>query len=1346
MRDRDPGDLTPDKEGASSDDLKEAILGDYIDRLNRGERLSQDLVLAAHPTIGQQLIEQLRAFQAFSDATAPESALGTLGDFTLRRQIGRGGMGVVYDAWQRSMDRQVALKVLPAGLAADDRAFSRFMREARAAGKLRHPNVAAVHAVGQDGDTPYFAMEFVEGETLAQILDRLRAARRDGRDERTTLQSISRLLRPTDRGDIASGRDADAAAPSPRLAPLQKDTAAEYYACWSRAFAGVADGLHHAHGKGIVHRDIKPSNLILDADGRVRILDFGLAHLEGQESLTASGDFLGTPFYMSPEQARVQKVRIDHRTDIYSLGATMYEMFSWQPPFQGRDYQDTLSQIMTREPKELRRLRADIPRNLEIIVLKCLEKDPEDRFRTAEALAQDLRRCARGEPIEARPQPPLERFLRRLNRHAVKLGIAFLGAIALAATALLVHQHVIGARAARAALDARLRADYHAKIARAASEIHLGEMHLAATSGQENRLDPQGLFSVYRFESVVKESPLIPVESAIEILESAEPFPAGEYEAYYHWARALELGRDADGARAMLDRLFAIKPDFVPARTLAAHLYRSGGDEPRAAEEERRAAEAAREPWENAWLDARRAEREQEWQAVAVACNRLLDALNAGGEAYHGSVLEARLRRGQARLRTGDFEGALSDFSAANFARPEAIEPYLLLARAYYRVENRGLAAAALERLHESRPPAAKDLAAVWAAVTLSQLGDLERCLSWVQRIGIRVLSRRMSAYYLLRLGRYREAEDAAREAVALDPGNGMAHLTLASALRLQGKLDEAEVTCREALRLDEDFFAPYHEMGSIQYARHDFAASIPWAQEALKRRPDHPSTLMNLGASLARLGKPADGLAYLEKSYAAGPSALCCTFMALTLEMLEPPGYIERQLDLYREAVALDPREWRGWGNLGIVLYKRFGKHEEALQKLLEAESLHGIDDFLYGHLGCVYEGLGDRANAVACYRRVAQHVRRLDRRYQNDIMEVGNTLAAGSEYPEIREEGLAILRKAAEMWPANPAVLTEFATRLGENGYYEEARSVLARVLEIEPSFAVAYLSRAAIHRRERNAQASAADVLAALRLGPGRFYAGLLDDTVELLARERSADFGGYLGQLREALEGELMKEAQDPRRVWNAWLTLSLAVERRLPGGVLEDLAVLSAAAPETCESTRACAEEIRWALAQLRERGAIRINCGGEAYTAPDGTVWHADRFFFGGRVKGGDGAGGEEMDVSGTGSDPLYRSSREFTLWDPAGRSYRIPVVPGDYRVTLHFAETESGDYRVFDVSLEGEKVLEGYDTRSLGVATADRRVYDAGETDAVLEIEFRPVRTSAFIGAIEVEAAKRRS
>ena len=375
---------------ASSDFTKEmsaeqgVLFGQIIDRLLAGEVLDIQQLRQEYPDISDEVVEQLHSYQDMMASDANETSLSTLGDYSIVRQVGRGGMGIVYEAWQNSINRRVALKVLPAGVAADSKMLARFIREAQVVGKLKHPNVVSVFGMGVEAQTPYYAMEFVDGQTLADFLRQ--------HDEPTALD-------------------------------------AEFCSQMARSFAGVAKGLHHAHEEGVVHRDIKPSNLMFEAndqeasDRRLRILDFGLARQEGQDNLTMTGDILGTVAYMSPEQAAASN-EIDHRTDVYSLGATMYESLTLQPPLKGKNTQETLSQIGSKEPASPRSTNPHIPRDLETIVLHCLRKDPRDRYPDAKSVAVDLQKYLRAEAIVARPQSTIEKVARRTWRLRRTLTVA----------------------------------------------------------------------------------------------------------------------------------------------------------------------------------------------------------------------------------------------------------------------------------------------------------------------------------------------------------------------------------------------------------------------------------------------------------------------------------------------------------------------------------------------------------------------------------------------------------------------------------------------------------------------------------------------------------------------------------------------------------------------------------------------------------------------------------------------------------------------------------------------------------------------------------------------------------
>src|SRR5262245_52971926 len=331
-------------------------------------------------------------------ATSPQS----LGDFQLLRELGRGGMGVVYEARQISLNRKVALKVLKAGLGLTTQAVTRFRREAAAAAKLHHTNIVPIYSTGEDGDHHFYAMELIDGASLDRVI---RTARLE-RDERRTEPSgrfDSAKARSTGNNEKGAAKDEGAttvAATSSGNSEFEAANVGEttttlqsgnaYFDTVARMFAEVADGLEHAHRQGVIHRDIKPSNLLASPQGRLHLTDFGLARVLEEPGMTITGEFMGSPRYMSPEQIAAGRAPLDHRTDIYSLGATLYEALTLQPPFEGERRDQVIAQILHKEPRAPRAVDRKVPPDLETICLKAMDKDPDRRYRTAGAMAEDL--------------------------------------------------------------------------------------------------------------------------------------------------------------------------------------------------------------------------------------------------------------------------------------------------------------------------------------------------------------------------------------------------------------------------------------------------------------------------------------------------------------------------------------------------------------------------------------------------------------------------------------------------------------------------------------------------------------------------------------------------------------------------------------------------------------------------------------------------------------------------------------------------------------------------------------------------------------------------------------------
>ena len=346
-----------------------------------------------------------RADLATEDNEARSGHLRILGDYELIREIGRGGQGVVYEARQISLDMSVAVKALPFAKALNANALQRFKNEAKAAAQLRHPNILPVHAFGSERGMHYYVMDYIEGGTLEDLVNEI------GQQSRKTAptQTYSSSAPGKPAGEVDTDR---ASTPSETkiLRPFIETISSrgslvhrDYFKRVTEIGIGVAEALHYAHENGVIHRDIKPSNLLFDAEGRVWVADFGLAQLESNPDLTKPGEFMGTLRYMSPEQGYANRVTLDGRTDVFSLGATLYELLTLRPAFAGATKAEVLRQVAFEEPLPPRKVDPRIPKDLETIVMKALEKKPESRYDDAQQLADDLRACVQHRRITARP-------------------------------------------------------------------------------------------------------------------------------------------------------------------------------------------------------------------------------------------------------------------------------------------------------------------------------------------------------------------------------------------------------------------------------------------------------------------------------------------------------------------------------------------------------------------------------------------------------------------------------------------------------------------------------------------------------------------------------------------------------------------------------------------------------------------------------------------------------------------------------------------------------------------------------------------------------------------------------
>jgi serine/threonine protein kinase/tetratricopeptide (TPR) repeat protein/WD40 repeat protein len=467
---------------SSRDALLERLAEEFVERHRRGERPTLTEYTDRHPDLAAEVrelfpalvqIEKLKPEAgdltgAFVPTSTPpdEHIPERFGEYRILRQIGQGGMGVVYEAEQESLGRHVALKVLPRQTLLKATYRERFRREAKAAGRLHHTNIVPVFGVGEHDGTHYYAMQFIPGEGLDKVLGdlrRLRAAPEGGTVAANPAEASVAHSLLTGRFVVApaTSPEVPAASPAPS-SPTSADKAhgsstlsaggseGQYFRGIARLALQVADALAYAHRQGILHRDIKPSNLLLDPQGTVWITDFGLAKAEGADDLTQTGDIVGTVRYMAPE-------RFDGRSlpqsDVYALGVTLYELLTLRPAFDHANKARLVEKVLHEPPAPLRKIDSHIPRDLETVVLKCLAKDPAERYASAEALAEDVRRFLADRPIRARRSTWREqtwRWCRRNPAVACSLAAVFLSLLFGAIVSV-----VFGLRAESSALQAQ---------------------------------------------------------------------------------------------------------------------------------------------------------------------------------------------------------------------------------------------------------------------------------------------------------------------------------------------------------------------------------------------------------------------------------------------------------------------------------------------------------------------------------------------------------------------------------------------------------------------------------------------------------------------------------------------------------------------------------------------------------------------------------------------------------------------------------------------------------------------------------------------------------------------------
>lgn len=391
-------------------DPDEALLGEFLGQMIRsisdGDTVDLESYIIKRPDLKSNILE-VYEIAKLAAVRAPRE-MPQIPGYRILHEIGRGGMGTVYLAIHEKLNRRVALKTLPPLWTASDRSRERFQREARAAAKLNHPLIIPIYDIGESGRSLYYTMELVEGRALSDVILQLKSTQIAAGD-----LEVADLRR-------AAGLEEGAV--------WSLDREQSYHAAISRIVADAADALEHAHANGVIHRDVKPSNILLRKDGRGLLFDFGLASEESQETLTRTGEFVGTAHYVSPEQI-ANGSNVDARSDVYSLGVALYELLTLERPFRGDHSQQIIREILNTEAAGPRKINNRLPRDLETICLTAMARRPADRYPSAAAFRDDLLRFLALLPIDARAPGATERWIRWMQRNRLLTTVVALSLI-----------------------------------------------------------------------------------------------------------------------------------------------------------------------------------------------------------------------------------------------------------------------------------------------------------------------------------------------------------------------------------------------------------------------------------------------------------------------------------------------------------------------------------------------------------------------------------------------------------------------------------------------------------------------------------------------------------------------------------------------------------------------------------------------------------------------------------------------------------------------------------------------------------------------------------------------------
>jgi tetratricopeptide (TPR) repeat protein len=959
----------------------------FVDAQLQGQQLNIDEFVKQYPEFESQIRQRIQSLQEidglfaclmeadtndFGEGIPEHSLIGKrLGDFEILSLIGTGGMGAVFLARQVLLDREVALKVISDISGTRAKSLERFKREAKVLAKISHQNIVPIYEVGQQGPYSYFAMEYIKGISLDKVLSSIRNAK--------STDKASNIMRwcIEARGNIDENKREKADG----LSRAEVDT--DYIVRISRIIISIASALDYAHKKGILHRDVKPSNILIDTEGTAKLVDFGLAKAETQQTITITGEFFGTPNYVSPEQIRRPEI-VDCRSDVYSLAATYYECLTLHPPFEGNTVNETLTQVISREAIPPKKYCPRLSNDFNTVLLHALEKLPEDRYPTAAAFANDIENLLEFKPITAKRPSITQRTYKTLRRNPLKVVMVGICILVIVLSYFVVSNYTQKRNKATARKLEAIAAGY---LVSGNYTEALRYYKKAITQYPFNAATYSEIGTCYE---KLKQYP-----KAIEAYKQAIKTEADYTVAIGALGGIYYLEGRYDDALGMYEKIIKIRPDAQTYRNIGNLLDDMG----------RR--EEAVDAFKNAIkANPKDALAYNDLGSVYFKLNLVDDAIKAFEKAKEidPNCAFAYNNLGSFYFNSGRYEKALELFEKAIKLNPKFYLAYINLGLVHNKLRNYSEAVNAYKRAIELNPNNAlvfNDL-----GFALDGSGRSNEAAEAYKK-AIKIDPNCFEAYNNLGLiynhsKNYSEAIQLFDKAIEIKPNNAIAICNLGFAYEGSGNYAQSIKCYEDAIKIDPNYAAAYDKLGNIKHNLGYYEEAIEAYKKSLDIEPDNRLGWLILGLYYRDLHQYKDSIIAFEQIIRLDPNnaeayywtgsayynlkesnkAMDAYQKAITINPDYADAYLwlgiiysdlkqyEKAIDVLKKARRLNPQYTASYVNLGYA-YSKLKKYENAKETYLEAIELDPNVPLIYDELGYAYYNLGRKNDAIKAFKQ---------------------------------------------------------------------------------------------------------------------------------------------------------------------------------------------------------------------------------------------------------------------------------------------------------------------------------------------------------------------------------------